>query len=98
MKIAISIADNLSSEADRVAEELGVSRSGLYARAISELLKRHRDHIITEKLDEIYAAEGSSMDPVFREMQRRVFETDPYVLEEPAPETPADRSKGRKRN
>lgn len=54
MKVAVSIPDDVSAEADRVAKELGTSRSGFYRRALTSYLERMapRDRT-TEALDSV---------------------------------------------
>ncbi len=54
MKTAISLPDPLFEAADQLAKRLHVSRSELYATAIGEYLRLHRDQGITETLDRIY--------------------------------------------
>ena len=41
MKTAISLPDDLFDSADELAQQLGVSRSELYARAVAEYLAKH---------------------------------------------------------
>lgn len=60
MKAVVSIPDPVFAAAEELAARLGVSRSRLYARALSAYLERHLDQRITERLDEVYA-EGSSI-------------------------------------
>jgi metal-responsive CopG/Arc/MetJ family transcriptional regulator len=60
MKTAISIPDDLFRAAERAAARLGLSRSQLYRRALSAFLEGHDDRLITEALNEVYAAEGGS--------------------------------------
>jgi metal-responsive CopG/Arc/MetJ family transcriptional regulator len=55
MKTAISVDDQLLSEADRAAREMGVSRSRLIATAIEAYLRRRRQDEITARLNEVYA-------------------------------------------
>ena len=69
MKTAISISDPLFTLAEQLAKRLKISRSELYARAIAEFIKVHQDELITERLNEIYAREDSSADPVLWQMQ-----------------------------
>lgn len=69
MKTAISIPDDLFEKAEELAERLEVSRSQLYARAISEYTARHSSQQVREKLDELYAEVEASLDPVLGRMQ-----------------------------
>ena len=62
MKTAISIPDAVFRSADQLAQRLGVSRSELYAKAIAELVEKNRGELITERLNEVYATEDSSLD------------------------------------
>lgn len=55
MKIAISIPDKLFIAADAYAAESGVSRSELYARAMTEYLERREEARITARLNAVYA-------------------------------------------
>jgi len=55
MKVAVSIPDDLFRQADQLAEETGSTRSALYARALSEFLRKRRDDAITEKLNKALA-------------------------------------------
>lgn len=54
MKTAISIPDNLFSEAEITAKQLGLARSQLYVRAIKEFIEHHNKDTITKKLNIIY--------------------------------------------
>jgi metal-responsive CopG/Arc/MetJ family transcriptional regulator len=69
MKTAISLPDDLFDAADVLAAELGVSRSELYARAVEEFVAKHRHLDITDRLNAVYAAEPSGMDPALRRAQ-----------------------------
>ena len=69
MKTAISIPDDLFEAAEKAAKHLGVSRSELYANAVREFVERYRRDNVTEKLNEIYAAEDSGLDPVLEQLQ-----------------------------
>jgi len=70
MKTAISIPDELFEKAEELAERLDVSRSQLYARAISEYTTRHSSEQIKEKLDQVYGEIESELDPVLDRLQR----------------------------
>jgi len=54
MKTAISIKDDLLHEADRVAGELGISRSGLVSLAVQEFLSHRRQEQIVAQLNAVY--------------------------------------------
>lgn len=60
MKTAISIPDDTFHEADQLAQELGISRSELYVRALKELLKKQREESITQALNRVYAETSES--------------------------------------
>jgi metal-responsive CopG/Arc/MetJ family transcriptional regulator len=54
MKTAISIPDNLFSDAEITAKQLGLARSQLYVRAIKEFIEHHNKDKITEQLNILY--------------------------------------------
>jgi metal-responsive CopG/Arc/MetJ family transcriptional regulator len=63
MKTAISIPDPLFQAAEQYAQEKGLSRSELYARAIQHYLQAYRYYGTTEALNNVYAQEPSTLDP-----------------------------------
>jgi hypothetical protein len=69
MKTAVSIPDPIFAEAEQVAKRLRISRSKLYATAISQFLKQHGSRQVTERLNEVYAQEKSQLDPVLHALQ-----------------------------
>lgn len=71
MKTAISVPDEVFESADELAEELGVSRSELYSTAVAEYLAKHRARNITNKLNEVYAAQPSGLSPDVARAQAR---------------------------
>jgi len=69
MKTAVSLPDELFRTAEAAAKQLRISRSQLYATAISEFLtNRHADQI-TQRLNEVYSTSGSKLDPVLHRAQ-----------------------------
>lgn len=72
MKTAISLPDELFSSADALARRLGMSRSRLFATALTEFLAKHRTAKVTERLNQVYASEPSQLDERTRRAQRRV--------------------------
>ncbi len=69
MKTAISIPNDVFEAAEKMARRLGLSRSQLYANAVSEFVRRHFSDDVTEKLNQIYDEESSELDPVTRVLQ-----------------------------
>ena len=69
MKTAISVPDPIFTRADRLAKELHMSRSELYTRAVEEYVGEHRHSRVQEKLDGIYSAESSAIDPAMLNAQ-----------------------------
>lgn len=56
MKTAISIPDEVFRRAERAAKRLGISRSELYTKAITEFLGVRRDSSVTASYDEAFEA------------------------------------------
>ncbi len=54
MKTAISLPDRLYAEAEKTAQNMGIPRSQLFAKALEEFIAHHRRDQITVKLDEVY--------------------------------------------
>lgn len=69
MKTAISIPDNLFRSADSLARRLKVSRSRLYATAVSELLAKYEGRQVTRQLNAVYDDSDSSLSPRVMELQ-----------------------------
>lgn len=55
MKTAVSLDDELLQQADEAARQMGLSRSRLFAAAISEFLQRKKQEEMLRQLNEIYA-------------------------------------------
>ena len=82
IKTAISIDETLFSNAERLAAELELSRSSLYALALKELLERRESQLL---LDELNAAYGTPIDQeaeealgAMRERRKRLAAEDPW--------------------
>jgi metal-responsive CopG/Arc/MetJ family transcriptional regulator len=63
MKTAISIPDKVFDSADLLAKKMKLSRSQLYVKAIEEFVSEHARMSVREKLDEVYSAVPSRLDP-----------------------------------
>lgn len=62
MKTAVSLPDDLFRRADALAAQLGIPRSQLYARAVSDFLAVHEQAHVTEALNRLYSDEDSTLD------------------------------------
>ena len=60
MKTAVSIPDRVFQSAEKLAARLGISRSELYAKALTSLVEKHREDLITSKLNEVYGSNGEA--------------------------------------
>jgi metal-responsive CopG/Arc/MetJ family transcriptional regulator len=69
MKTAISVPDSVFEAAEQLAHRLGLSRSELYAKAVEEFIRAHKNQGVTEKLNEIYGQNSSSIDPELIQLQ-----------------------------
>lgn len=69
MKTAISIPDPLFEAAERASKHLGISRSQFYSRALETYLKSQRASGVKERLDAVYALEGSAVDTALSRLQ-----------------------------
>ena len=69
MKIAVSVPAVVYREVEIAAKALGISRSRLCARAISEFLGRHKQANVKAQLDEVYGAESAEVDKMVRRIQ-----------------------------
>jgi metal-responsive CopG/Arc/MetJ family transcriptional regulator len=65
MKTSVSLPDQIFHQAEATAKKLRISRSKLYATALSEYLKRHRDKSVTERLNRVYSKHSSKLDPAW---------------------------------
>lgn len=71
MKVAVSIPEELFESAETLGKRLRVSRSRLYATALSEFLAKHHGRKTTDRLNQLYAAEESRLDARLDQLQRR---------------------------
>ncbi|HWZ32715.1 MAG TPA: hypothetical protein VNX18_15340 [Bryobacteraceae bacterium] len=78
MKTAVSVPDDLFRQAEATARRLRVSRSQLYATAISEFLNRQQANAVTERLNEVYSKASSKLDPAFHRAQLKSLDKDSW--------------------
>lgn len=78
MKTAINISNKLLEQAEFTARELGISPIELFSRAIEEFIKKNNPKSITEKLDEVYSQESSSLDDTTMNLQLKSIEKEEW--------------------
>jgi predicted transcriptional regulator len=69
MKVAISLPDPVFHAAEQLAASLHKPRSQLYAEALAEYIGAHGARDITARLDRVYAAQASELDPALAAAQ-----------------------------
>jgi metal-responsive CopG/Arc/MetJ family transcriptional regulator len=78
VKTAISIDKSLFDEVNRLADELEVSRSGLFVLAVEEFIQRRENRQILQQLNRAYDdlpdAEEVQIQQNMRRYQRRLVE------------------------
>lgn len=78
MKTAVSIPNPVFEAAEELAQRLGVSRSELYTRALSDIIEKRLDRRVTERLDEVYGREESELDPALARLQTASLSRDEW--------------------
>jgi metal-responsive CopG/Arc/MetJ family transcriptional regulator len=78
MKVAVSIPEELFELAESLGKRLRVSRSRLYATALSEFLAKHQGRKVTDRLNQVYGHEDSRLDERLAGMQRRSLSRDSW--------------------
>ena len=71
MKTAISLPDDVFESADELAEQMGVSRSRLYATAVAEYVAKYPDPGPHGEARQVYSAEPSGVGGALRTAQAR---------------------------
>ena len=69
MKTAISLPDSVFAEAEALAQQLGLSRSELYATALQAYLSKYNRQQILSTLNNVYSQESSDLDLIIATMQ-----------------------------
>lgn len=68
MRTTVSIPDPTFEAAERLARQLGISRSELVARALDAFIEAHQQEI-TAQLNRVFATEDSTLDDVLAQIQ-----------------------------
>ena len=74
MKTAISIPDQVYSEAERLSRRLKKSRSQVYTEAVTEYIARHDPDAVTEAMNRVCEVVDTRPDPALANAARRTLE------------------------
>lgn len=81
VKTGISLDEQLFHEGEALARELGMTRSGLYARALADFIERRKSRQLLDELDAAYSdgpqPEDETLLRAVRRTMRRV--SDPWA-------------------
>lgn len=78
MKIAVSVPDPVFEAAEALARELKLSRSELYARALTAYLHTRGAAAVTEKLNAVYADDPQPLDPALLRAQSATLDDETW--------------------
>ena len=78
LKTAVSLPEDVFAQGEVLAKRLGLKRSELYAKALSEFLARHSKDEITARLNEIYLTEPSALAPGLARLQADSLENEDW--------------------
>ena len=76
VKTAVSIPDPIFEAADRLARRRRISRSELYAQALTRLIDDDESSSVTERLDGVYADVPSELDTGLAALQALAIDED----------------------
>ena len=69
MDLTISLPEDVSEKAQKLADELGVSMDQFLALAIRRYVNDQGKEMVTETLDAVYQDQPSSMVPIIAKLQ-----------------------------
>jgi hypothetical protein len=78
MKVAISVPDPVFRAGESMARQLKLSRSELYAKALSAYIGSRGAVAVTAKLNEVYASESSAVDAPLSAAQLRLLKNEAW--------------------
>jgi len=71
MKVAISLPDDIFHDGERLAQQLGTSRSQLYARALADFVAQHGVERVTDAMNSALQDVGYEVDDFTRSAARK---------------------------
>jgi len=69
MKADISIPNPIYETSEKLAQQLGMSLSEFFLAALTEYVAKYQQVDVTERLNQVYESESSSLEPEFMNMQ-----------------------------
>ena len=69
MDLTISIPENVSEEAKKIASEMDISLDQLFTLAFYHYLSAHRGELLTKLLDAVYQDTPAPLDPAWLKLQ-----------------------------
>ena len=75
MKTAISVDGQLIGDADRIARDMGLSRSRLIALALEAYIRQRRQEETTEQLNRVYARPPDAAEQATTKKMKTKFRT-----------------------
>lgn len=69
MDLTISIPEQMSAEAKKIANEMNISLDQLFMLAFYHYLSAYHGEFLTEILDTVYKVEPSTIDPALLKLQ-----------------------------
>jgi hypothetical protein len=78
MKVAISVPDPVFKAGEHLARQLKLSRSELYANALSAYVGSRGAAAVTAKLNEVYSSEPSTADAPLSAAQFRLLKNETW--------------------
>ena len=69
MDFKISLPNEVSEEAQRIADEMQISLDELFTLALAHYLTHQQGEHVTKALDALYATEASALDPGLKRLQ-----------------------------
>lgn len=73
MKTAISIADDVYADAERLARRTKKSRNQVYTEAVAEYVARHDPEAVTDAMNRVCDALDTRSDPAVSAAARRLL-------------------------
>ncbi|MGK7947381.1 MAG: ChpI protein [Xenococcaceae cyanobacterium] len=69
VKTAVSLSEEVLSNADKLAESLSTSRSQIFEMALSEFIARHQNQQILQQLDVVYSEDSTEEVELIQQMK-----------------------------